>query len=440
VSSTANPAQRRAPLPEGTLPVGLSLLIAGVATFAFFRIGKNALGGDDEFQPIQSMWFATFALAPGFFLPLEQELGRALAHRRARDEGGRPVVAKVLRLGIGITLAVLLAMAVFSPLIAREYFDGDWWMLLALATAFAAYAPAHLARGICSGTGRFRAYALVIGADGVIRIAVCVLFAAMGLTNPAPYAFAVALSPLVAVTALGVRGKLVTEPGPEAPWGEVTQNLGWLLVGAVFAGTLLNAGPIAATVIGSSADKDLIAQFGYGVLLARIPLFLFQAVQAALLPRLARLAAQGDFEEFVSGFRRLMVLVAGIGVLGTVGALVLGSPIVELVFEAELTGRTMAMLALSSAIYMAAIATAQAVVALRGHVLVAVGWGVAVATFFLATWLSSDLLFRRIEIGLVVSSMAAFACFAVALKSRLAAGIEGVPRLVGPLPELPLEG
>ena len=87
MSSTANPAQRRAPLPEGTLPVGLSLLVAGVATFAFFRIGKNALGGDDEFQPIQSMWFATFALAPGFFLPLEQELGRALAHRRARERG-----------------------------------------------------------------------------------------------------------------------------------------------------------------------------------------------------------------------------------------------------------------------------------------------------------------------------------------------------------------
>lgn len=439
MSSTANPAQRRAPLPEGTLPVGLSLLVAGVATFAFFRIGKHALGGDDEFQPIQSMWFATFALAPGFFLPLEQELGRALAHRRARGEGGRPVVAKVLRLGIGITVTVLLAMAVFSPLITDKYFKGDWWMLVALATAFSAYAPAHLARGICSGSGRFRSYALVIGADGVIRIAVCVLFAAMGVTDPAPYAFAVALSPLVAVTALGVRGRLETDPGPEAPWGEVTQNLGWLLIGAVFGGTLLNAGPIAATVLGSDADKDLIAQFGYGVLLARIPLFLFQAVQAALLPRLARLAARGEFDEFVNGFRRLMVLVGIIGVVGTVGAFALGSPIVDLVFDAQLSGRTMAMLALSSAIYMAAIATAQAVVALRGHVLVAVGWAISVATFFLATWLSSDELFRRIEIGLVVSSLAAFVCFAFALRSRLAVGMGDSLDAIGPLPELPLE-
>jgi O-antigen/teichoic acid export membrane protein len=285
VSSSAIPAQRRAPLPEGTLPVGVSLLVAGVATFAFFRVGKSALGGDDAFQPIQSMWFATFALAPGFFLPLEQELGRALAHRRARDEGGRPVVARVLRLGIAITLTVLVAMALFSPLITDHYFDGDWWMVGALALAFTAYAPAHLARGICSGSGRFRAYAIVIGADGVIRIAVCVLFAGLGIEDPAPYAFAVALSPLVAVFALSARGTLQTEPGPDAPWGEVTHNLGWLLVGAVFGGALLNAGPIAATILGSASDKDLIAQFGYGVLLARIPLFMFQAVQAALLPR-----------------------------------------------------------------------------------------------------------------------------------------------------------
>lgn len=439
MSSSAIPAQRRAPLPEGTLPVGLSLLVAGIATFAFFRVGRSALGGDDEFQPIQSMWFATFALAPGFFLPLEQELGRALAHRRARDEGGRPVVARVLRLGIGITLTVLTAMALFSPLITDHYFRGDWWMVGALALAFTAYAPAHLARGICSGSGRFRAYAIVIGADGVIRIAVCLVFAAIGIEDPAPYAFAVALSPLVAVFALSARGTLQTEPGPEAPWGEVTQNLGWLLVGAVFSGALLNAGPIAATILGSDSDSDLIAQFGYGVLLARIPLFMFQAVQAALLPRLARLAARGEFAEFVAGFRRLMILVAAIGVVGTLGAFLLGSPIVELVFKADLTGRTMAMLALSSAIYMAAIATAQAVVALRGHTFVAAGWGIAVITFLLATWVSSDQLFRRIEIGLVVSSLAGLVCFAAALRSRLAAGVATTPGDVGPLPELPLE-
>jgi len=82
------------------------------------------------------------------------------------------------------------------------------------------------------------------------------------------------------------------------------------------------------------------------------------------------------------------------------------------------------MLALSSATYMAGLATAQAVIALRGHALVAAGWGVGVVVFLLGTWLSSDLLFRRIEIGLLLSSIAALICFAVALRHKLADGTD----------------
>lgn len=440
MSSPAHTALRRVPLPEGTLPVGFALLIAGVATYAFFKIGNVALGGDEEFKPISDMWFATFALAPGFFLPLEQELGRALSHRTARSEGGLPVVKRVVALGAVITSAVLLAILVASPLIATHYFDGNWWMLAALATAFVAYAPAHLARGVCAGTGRFRSYAYVMGSDGVVRIVACVGLALIGIQSPAPYGFAVALAPLVAVVVVGARGELRTEPGPEAPWSEVTQNLGWLLIGTFFAAGLLNAGPVAASLLADDDQAELVTQFGYGVLLARIPLFLFQAVQAALLPRLARLAARGELDEFRSGLKKLMMLVGAVGIAGTVGAFAIGPVVIETVYGADLSGRTLAMLALSSAIYMACIATAQAVIALRGHALVALGWFVGVGAFFLGTWLSSDLLFRRIEIGLVLSSSAALACFLVALRHRLASGVEPTPgSVMDALTDMPFE-
>lgn len=422
MSSTSTSS--RAPLPEGTLPVGLALLVAGVATYAFFKIGNVALGGDEEFKPISDMWFATFALAPGFFLPVEQELGRALSHRKARGEGGLPVVKRVVTLGVIIAATVLVAILAFSPLIASHYFDGNWWMLAALATAFVAYAPAHLARGICAGTGRFRSYAYVMGSDGVVRIIACVGLAMIGIGSPAPYAFAVALAPLVAVVVVGARGELTTQPGPASEWSEVTQNLGWLLLGTFFAAGLLNAGPVAASILADESQDQMVTQFGYGVLLARIPLFLFQAVQAALLPRLARLAARGELDEFRSGLARLMQLVAAVGVLGTAGAFLIGPFVIERVYNADLSGRTLAMLALSSAIYMACIATAQAVIALRGHALVALGWGFGVVMFFVGTWLSSDQLFRRIEIGLVVSSAAALACFVLALRRQLARGAE----------------
>ena len=236
------------------------------------------------------------------------------------------------------------------------------------------------------------------------------------------------------------RGQLRTDPGPEAHWNEVTQNLGWLLVGTVFAAALLNAGPVTATLLANDDEADLVVWFGFGVLLARIPLFMFQAVQAALLPRLARLAAQGEFAEFRTGLTKLMQLVAAVGITGTVGAFLIGPFVIETVYNAELSGRTLAMLALSSAIYMAGLATAQAVIALRGHALVALGWGVGVAGFLLGTWLSSDLLFRRIEIGLVVSSLAALTCFALALRHKLLAGASPTPgSMMDAITDMPFE-
>ena len=117
-----------------------------------------------------------------------------------------------------------------------------------------------------------------------------------------------------------------------------------------------------------------------------------------------------------------MLLVLAIGVVGTIGAFLLGPWALSLVYDADLSGRTMAMLTLSSVVYMLALATAQAVIALQGHALVSVGWVLGLISFVLATWLSSDETFRRIEIGLVVSSVVALIAFALALHHRLKVG------------------
>lgn len=441
------------PVPDGTIPVAIALLVAGIATFAFFRIGTLAVGGEDEFTPIVSLWFATFALAPGFFLPLEQELGRALAHRRAVGDGSAPVVRKITRLSAALVAVILIVIGVASPLIARAYFDGDWLMVIALMATFAAFAPAHLARGICSGSGRFRDYALIMGSDGVIRIILTVLLAIVGIKAAGAYGMAIAVSPLFAVWYVWRRGALspfpryrtdpqsdvplgstastafdgsdaeILDEGSAAEWSEVTPNLGWLLLGSVFAAALLNAGPITATLLADGDQGDFVTRFSFGVLLARIPLFLFQAVQAALLPGLSRLAARGELVEFRAGLLRLAYLVIAVGVVGTAGAFVLGPLAADIVYEVELSGRTLAMLALASSFYMLALALGQAVIALKGHALVALGWGIGVVTFVVVTWLASDDLFRRIEIGLLVSSMAALVSFAIALKGRLDSGV-----------------
>jgi len=149
-------ALQRLPLPEGTLPVGVGLIVAGISSYAFFKIGKSALG-DDDFKPISSLWFAVFFLAPGFFLPLEQELGRALAHRRAVAEGGEPVVRRIIPLALMLAAIVAAVILIASGKVTDNFFDGDWVVTAALVVGFLAYLPVHLARGICSGHGRFAA-------------------------------------------------------------------------------------------------------------------------------------------------------------------------------------------------------------------------------------------------------------------------------------------
>ena len=412
-------ARTRGAIPEGAITIASGLIVSGIATYAFFRVGVSALGGDEAFAPIAAMWFAMFAIAPGFFVPIEQELGRALAHRQALGQGGRSLVTKVGVLTLIVSTIVVAVLGIASPWVTGSYFSGDWWMFGALVIGFLAYAPVHLSRGICSGTGRFTPFAVVVASDGVMKIVGTVILAAIGISAVGAYASAIAVAPLFAVIAIGARGHLRTEPGPTAQWREISQNFGWLLLGTTCAAVLLNAGPIAANILASESDADAATRFGYGVLLALVPLFMFQAIQASLLPRLARLAAQQSFDEFRRGLRLLVVVVAGVGIIGTIGAGALGPWVLDLVYGAELSGRTLVMLALSSALYMMAIAVSQAVLALEDHAYVALGWMIAVLAFITGTWFSSIELFRRIEIGLVCSSLAAVIVFTLRLRQRL---------------------
>ena len=405
-------------LPEGTASVGIGLFVAGISAYVFFKIGQQALG-QDGFKPIVAMWFIAFALIPGFFLPIEQEVSRALSHRRAIGQGGRPIVVRVFQLAVIIFGALCIAVMLLSRQINSNLFDGygvvTWCLLLSLAT----YAPMHLARGICSGNARFGAYSLIIGLDGALKVLICAALWLFGVTNVGAYAITIALSPIVGVLVAAATGNLKTDQGPTANWSEVTPNLGWLLLGSLFAAALVNAGPITVDILGHDAPPELVTRFGNAVIFARIPLFLFQAVQAALLPRLARLAAQRKLSEFKRGLNQLLVVVGAVGVMGTAGAFVLGPWVLDLVYDGGIDRRTMTLLAFASALYMLALAIAQAVIALSGHGRVAGGWCAGFIAFALVAWLSGNDLYLRVELALVASSVVSLAIFFFNLRAKM---------------------
>ena len=90
------------------------------------------------------------------------------------------------------------------------------------------------------------------------------------------------------------RGALRTDDGPPASWSEITPNLGWLLGGSVMAAALVNAAPIGVDILANSSQAELVTRFGNGVILARVPLFLFQAIQAEPSTDLTTIARRQD--------------------------------------------------------------------------------------------------------------------------------------------------
>ena len=429
------------PLPEGTFAVGIGLLISGISAYLFQVVAARALG-TDGFAPLAVMWAVTFVATPGFFLPVEQEVGRALAHRRSRGQGGAPVLLQAAKLGGGLAGLLIAVSLVASPVIVHSLFGDSWLLLVGFVLALAGYYLGHLGRGALSGTNRFGAYGLYMGAEGLLRVIGVVALALLGVDTVGPYGLAVGLPPALAIALAVRRHRPLTEPGPDAPWDELTSNLGWLLGGSVLAALLLNAGPIAVKVLATDAEHDLAGRFFACLVISRVPLFLFQAVQASLLPKLAALAGAGRLDEFHVGFRRLLGVVVGIGVLATVGALAVGPFAVRILFGADydLGRRTLTMLALASALYMVALTLAQALIALHGHARVVAGWLAGVAGFVVLTAVGRDLLLR-VEVGLVAGSAAALAVMAWQLQLRLAGGARPQPGdVLEALHEIPMEG
>jgi O-antigen/teichoic acid export membrane protein len=412
---------KRSAIPEGTLSIGIGLLVAGVTIYIFFKIGQQALG-QEKFKPLVSLWFVMFAIAPGFFLPIEQELSRAVAHRRALNQGVGPVVKKVALLCAATVVFLLALILLLSPIINENLFEGNAIITVSLAIAIVTYGALYFTKGLSSGLGKFSAYGFIVGADGAIRVLACTALLLLGVTQLSAYSLIIVITPIIGVMIVLLAGQLKTESGPPATWSEITENLVWLLGGSIFAAALVNAGPLTVDILGDSQDAIRVTQFGNAVLLTRVPLFLFQAVQAALLPRLTRLAARGDLVEFKIGFRRLVVLVIGVGVFGTIGAFLFGPFFLDLVYGGGIDRRTLTLLALASAIYMMALAIAQAVIALRGHRLVALGWLLSFLSYVICAWKVSQDLFLRVEVALVVSSAVALVSFALSLKALLKSG------------------
>jgi hypothetical protein len=146
-----------AALPVGTIPVGLGLLIAGVSAYAFQILAFRVLGSS-SYAALNGLWVTAFVLAPGLFLPLEQEVARALAHRHALGQGGRPLIARALLLGSILVVGVVVVVIALRGPIESKLLRGSDGLFVALIVVLIGFAIESLTRGTLSGNGRFGRY------------------------------------------------------------------------------------------------------------------------------------------------------------------------------------------------------------------------------------------------------------------------------------------
>ena len=333
------------------------------------------------------------------------------------------MVIRASEAAAALLLVLVLATSVGMSQISTRLFDGNALLGLALIAGLATNAAYYLGRGILAGNGRFGAYAVVLVIEGTARLLLALAMAISGVHDPGAFGLAMVAGSLVAIGTVVSRQRHWLDPGPTAAMGEISRALGWLLLASLLTQFLINAGPIAVKLLAAPSEEVAAGRFLNSVVIARVPLFMFQAVQAALLPRLARLLAAGRDREFRRTTATLLVAVLAIAVLMAAGGALLGPWTVRLLFGAgfELGHADLGLLALGSGLMMAALLLTQALIAAGKVPVVATGWALGSIVFAVVTAIGSHLLLR-VEAGLLAGSTTAAAIMALPLASGLGAG------------------
>src|SRR5262249_26777940 len=158
----------------------------------------------------------------------------------------------------------------------------------------------------------FGRYATSISVEGASRLAVCLVLAAIALTGvvaisphhgAGAYGLLFCVAPLIAVLATArwfadalqpFRGR----PVVGQPIGKVLRGVGLLGVAATLSMAIANVAPVVVSALLSNdpGNAGVVATFASAVVLARIPLFVFQGAQPLVLPSFARAAARAEMD------------------------------------------------------------------------------------------------------------------------------------------------
>ncbi|MBA2636661.1 MAG: hypothetical protein H0U79_00265, partial [Solirubrobacterales bacterium] len=332
---------------RGARILSVGIAATGLVTFAYFALANRALG-DDEYGRITLVWSVMFVVASVLYRPIEQLLSRTIAERRAHGLArGHPLRVPLL-IQTGFAVAFLVAALALRGPLQDGLLDGSAALYWILVVGVLAYAASYFARGFLAGSQRFDLYGGLVLLEASARV-LFALAAAVGLVaGQSVVAVGMAAAPLLSLVvvplafsrAAGRAPDARAQPAPTTSGGpgDLTMRAGGgfalSVLGVMLAEqALINAAVLSAGAI--AADTAVAGLVFNALLIARVPLQLFQAVQGSLLPHLAGLQASTNRAAFTRAIRVTLLAIAGFAVLVTAGLLALGPWAMDLLFPGD---------------------------------------------------------------------------------------------------------
>ncbi|MDT5027444.1 MAG: hypothetical protein QOE61_3870 [Micromonosporaceae bacterium] len=434
------------------LPVVIGLGIQAVTAYATLILAGRILGAA-EFAGLAALYALLTSVATGLFQPLEQEVARRRGRERETGHRERTLLRRALVFGLSLCLfAVFVALALHG---ATVRLMGDQPQLLAaLCLALPGYALCFVSRGALSGSRRLARYGLQLSVEGIFRLLGLGCLTVLGVHSASAYGWLFGLAPWVAVASsvAGLRpGSLqspvdrraIASPGPSTTVTTGSPAVGpavapisgpadagqprplvapllLLLAGTLAAQLLIGAGPVTAQLFAGPADRARAGAFLAALVVVRLPVILFAAVQPSMLPAMASHAAAGRKAAFVSALRKVLAAMCLLAMATIVGTSALGPWGLTVLFGPDyvLSWGVLLLMGLSVGLFMASGVLGQAVLALGEHRAVAAGGLVGLVGLVLGTALAHDAILKA-TLGLLVGAGAATATFTTFLMLAL---------------------
>jgi O-antigen/teichoic acid export membrane protein len=404
----------------------IGIASTGLFTFLYLAVASHVLT-PPAYSRIALCFAVMYVIVSVIYRPIEQLLSRTIADRRARGAHGHPLmVPAAIQLSFALVfLAVALAL---RHQIEQGMFDGSGALYWVLVIGTLAYAASYFARGWLGGHQRFDLYGGLVFLESTSRFLLA-LAVAVGIgSGQSVVAFGMLVAPFASLCVIpfafsrvrthgGTAEFQIADAAREGPaHAEIEEAVTDLtlkhgtgfaasVVGIMLAEqTLMNAGVLIVAASSGGSITTGLTGFVFNVLLiVRAPLQLFQALQTAILPHLARLEAHDSADEFGRAIRATVLLIGAFAGTCALALLAVGPPVMTALlghkhFEYGRFG--LALVAVGMGLHLVSGTLNQAALARGRAALASIAWLAAAALFvvFVATpTITSEV--TRVEVG-----------------------------------------